>query len=93
MNEVIEVKKIANPSETLLVADAMIGQDSCTVAKEFNEKVGVTGIVLTRIDGSARAGAALSMKMVAGVPIKFLGTGEKSPSSKSFTRTDWPAVF
>lgn len=49
----------------------MIGQDSCTVAREFNEKVGITGIVLTRIDGSARAGAALSMKMVAGVPIKF----------------------
>lgn len=84
MNEVIEVKKIANPSETLLVADAMIGQDSCTVAKEFNEKVGVTGIVLTRIDGSARAGAALSMKMVAGVPIKFLGTGEKIAEFEEF---------
>lgn len=77
MNEVVEVKKIANPVETLLLADAMIGQDSCTVAREFNEKVGITGIVLTRIDGSARAGAALSMKMVAGVPIKFLGTGER----------------
>lgn len=84
MNEVIKVKKIANPSETLLVADAMIGQDSCTVAKEFNEKVGVTGIVLTRIDGSARAGAALSMKMVAGVPIKFLGTGEKIAEFEEF---------
>lgn len=84
MNEVIEVKKIANPSETLLVADAMIGQDSCTVAKEFNEKVGITGIVLTRIDGSARAGAALSMKMVAGVPIKFLGTGEKIAEFEEF---------
>lgn len=55
MNEVVEVKKIANPVETLLLADAMIGQDSCTVAREFNEKVGITGIVLTRIDGSARA--------------------------------------
>ena len=59
-------------------------RDSCTVAKEFNEKVGVTGIVLTRIDGSARAGAALSMKMVAGVPIKFLGTGEKIAEFEEF---------
>ena len=84
MEEVIEVKKIANPTETLLVADAMIGQDSCVVAKEFNEKVGVTGIVLTRIDGSARAGAALSMKMVADVPIKFLGTGEKIAEFEEF---------
>ena len=84
MQEVIEVKKIASPTETLLVADAMIGQDSCTVAKEFNEKVGITGIVLTRIDGSARAGAALSMKMVADVPIKFLGTGEKIAEFEEF---------
>lgn len=84
MNEVVEVKKIANPTETLLVADAMIGQDACNVAKEFNEKVGVTGIVLTRIDGSARAGAALSMKMVAGVAIKFLGTGEKIDEFEEF---------
>ncbi len=84
MQEVIEVKKIASPTETLLVADAMIGQDSCIVAKEFNEKVGITGIVLTRIDGSARAGAALSMKMVADVPIKFLGTGEKIAEFEEF---------
>ena len=84
MQEVIEVKKIASPTETLLVADAMIGQDSCVVAKEFNEKVGITGIVLTRIDGSARAGAALSMKMVADVPIKFLGTGEKIAEFEEF---------
>ena len=84
MQEVIEVKKIASPTETLLVADAMIGQDSCTVAKEFNEKVGISGIVLTRIDGSARAGAALSMKMVADVPIKFLGTGEKIAEFEEF---------
>lgn len=77
MDEVIEVKKIASPTEVLLVADAMIGQEACNVAKEFNEQVGITGLVLTRIDGSSRAGAALSMKMVTGVPIKFLGTGEK----------------
>ncbi len=77
MNEVVEVKKLAQPVETLLVADSMMGQDACNVAREFNEKVGLTGIVLTRIDGSSRAGAALSMKMVSGVAIKFLGTGEK----------------
>lgn len=84
MDEVVEVKKIANPAEVLLVADAMIGQDACTVAKEFKEQVGVTGLVLTRIDGSARAGAALSMKMVAGVPIKYLGTGEKIEEFEEF---------
>ena len=84
MQEVIEVKKIANPAEVLLVADAMTGQDACTVAKEFSEQVGVTGLILTRIDGSARAGAALSMKMVAGVPIKFLGTGEKIDEIEEF---------
>ena len=70
MQEAADVKKLANPAETLLVADALIGQDACNVAKKFNEKIGITGIVLTRIDGSSRAGAALSMKMVAGVPIK-----------------------
>ena len=84
MDEVKEVKQIANPTEVLLVADAMIGQDACTVAKEFNEQVGVTGLVLTRIDGSSRAGAALSMKMTAGVPIKFLGTGEKLDEIEEF---------
>lgn len=84
MNEVVEVKKIAEPTETLLVADALIGQEACNVAKEFNEKVGITGLVLTRIDGSSRAGAALSMKMVADVPIKFLGTGEKIDDIEEF---------
>lgn len=84
MNEVKEVKKIANPTEVLLVADALIGQDACNVAKEFNEQVGITGMVLTRIDGSSRAGAALSMKMVANVAIKFLGTGEKIDEFEEF---------
>ncbi len=84
MQEAADVKQLANPSETLLVADALIGQDACNVAKEFNEKVGITGIVLTRIDGSSRAGAALSMRMVAGVPIKYLGTGEKLDEIEEF---------
>ena len=77
MNEVVEVKKISNPTEILLVADALIGQEACHVAKAFNEQLGLTGLVLTRVDGSSRAGAALSMKMVSGVPIKYLGLGEK----------------
>lgn len=84
MQEVAEVKELAKPTEVLLVADALIGQDACNVAKEFNEKVGITGIVLTRIDGSSRAGAALSMKMVSGVPLKFLGTGEKIDEFEEF---------
>ena len=84
MNELVEVKKISSPAEILLVADAMMGQDACNVAKEFNEKLGVTGIILTRIDGSSRAGAALSMRMVAQVPVKFLGTGEKVDEFEEF---------
>ena len=84
MNELIEVKKLSTPVETLLVADALMGQDACNVAREFNQKLGVTGIVLTRIDGSSRAGAALSMRMIAEVPIKFLGTGEKIDQLEEF---------
>lgn len=84
MNEVAEVKKLAEPTEILLVSDALIGQEACNVAKVFNEKIGITGLVLTRVDGSSRAGAALSMKMVAGVPIKFLGTGEKVSEIEAF---------
>lgn len=84
MEELQAVKKLASPAETLLVADAMMGQDACNVAREFNEKLGVTGIVLTRIDGSSRAGAALSMRMIAGVPVKYLGTGEKTDEMEEF---------
>lgn len=84
MGEVSDVKKLSNPIETLLVCDALIGQEACNVAKAFNEKIGVTGLVLTRVDGSSRAGAALSMKMVTGVPIKYLGTGEKTDEIEAF---------
>jgi signal recognition particle subunit SRP54 len=76
MNEVIEISQISRPSEKLLVVDAMTGQDSVNVAHEFNNKVGISGIVLTRIDGDARGGAALSMSYVTKCPIKFLGSGE-----------------
>ena len=84
MDELVRVKKLANPAETLLVADSMMGQEACNVARTFNEKIGITGLVLTRLDGSSRAGAALSMRMVAGVPIKFLGTGEKMDEMEEF---------
>lgn len=84
MAEVAQVRDIAKPIETLLVTDAMTGQDAVTVAKEFNEKVGVTGIVLTRVDGDARGGAALSMKQVADAPIKFMGIGEKIDEFEPF---------
>lgn len=84
MDEVVEVRKISNPIETFLVADAMTGQDAVTIAREFNEKVGVTGIILTRLDGDARGGAALSMRSVTGCPIKFMGVGEKLDQLEPF---------
>jgi signal recognition particle subunit SRP54 len=84
MEEVAQVRDVVKPTETLLVADAMTGQDAVNVSKEFNEKIGVTGIVLTRIDGDARGGAALSMKAVTGCPIKFLGVSEKLDGWEKF---------
>jgi len=84
MAEVKAVSDAVHPHESLLVADAMTGQDAVTVAKSFREKVGVTGIVLTRIDGDARGGAALSMRQIAGAPIKLLGTGEKLDALEDF---------
>ncbi len=77
MDEVAAISKLANPSETLLVVDAMTGQDAVNVAKEFDEKVGITGIMMTRIDGDARGGAAMSMMGVTGKPVKLMGTGEQ----------------
>jgi len=84
MAEVGEVRDAVNPAETLLVVDAMTGQDAVNVAREFNEKVGVTGLVLTRVDGDSRGGAALSMRAVTGRPIKFLGAGEKLDALEVF---------
>lgn len=84
MAEVAAVRDVAKPVETLLVVDAMIGQDAVTLAQEFNEKVGVTGMVLTRVDGDSRGGAALSMRHVTGRPIKFLGLGEKLDALEPF---------
>jgi signal recognition particle subunit SRP54 len=84
MEEIAAVKAAARPVETLLVADAMTGQDAVNVAKHFHDRVGVTGIVLTRVDGDARGGAALSMRAVTGQPIKLLGVGEKLDALEDF---------
>jgi len=85
MTEVADVRDIAGPSETLLVADAMTGQDAVNLAREFEHKVGITGIVLTRVDGDARGGAALSMRAVTGKPIKLMGTGEGPEALEAFS--------
>lgn len=77
MEELANVKKEANPHEILLVADAMTGQDAVNIAQSFNDRLGISGVILTKIDGDARGGAALSIASVTGKPIKFLGSGEK----------------
>ncbi len=84
MSELEQIKSVVKPAEVLLVADAMTGQDAVTVAQEFNERVGLTGLVLTKMDGDARGGAALSMRAVTGVPIKFIGVGEKPGDLEGF---------
>jgi signal recognition particle subunit SRP54 len=84
MAEAAEIKNAVKPAETLLVADALTGQDAVNLARDFNEKVGVTGIVLTRVDGDARGGAALSMRWATGRPVKLMGTGEKVEALESF---------
>jgi signal recognition particle subunit SRP54 len=84
MAEMAEIRDATRPHEILLVADALTGQDAVNLAKSFNERVGVTGIVLTRVDGDGRGGAALSMRAVTGKPIKLLGVGEKMDALEDF---------
>ncbi|HJU33024.1 MAG TPA: signal recognition particle protein, partial [Hyphomicrobiaceae bacterium] len=84
MQETVDVRDIAHPHETLLVADSLTGQDAVKLAKSFNERVGITGIVLTRVDGDGRGGAALSMRAVTGKPIKLIGVGEKWDALEDF---------
>ena len=84
MAEVAELRQLLQPHEVLFVADAMTGQDAVNAAKEFHEKVGVTGVVLTKMDGDARGGAALSIRAVLGVPIKFVGVGERPDALEPF---------
>jgi signal recognition particle subunit SRP54 len=84
MSEVAQIRDQVKPHETLLVADSLTGQDAVNIAKSFNERVKLSGIILTRADGDARGGAALSMRMVTGAPIKFLGVGEKLDALEAF---------
>src|SRR5271156_5867500 len=84
MNEMQSLKKLLNPSEILFVADAMTGQDAVRSADEFHKKLSLTGVVLTKMDGDARGGAALSIRQVTGQPIKFIGVGEKYDALEPF---------
>ncbi len=84
MAETEEIRNITSPHETLLVADSLTGQDAVNVAKSFDERIGITGIVLTRVDGDGRGGAALSMRGVTGKPIKLIGVGEKLDELEDF---------
>jgi signal recognition particle subunit SRP54 len=84
MQELRDIKQRINPAEILLVADAMSGQDAVKMAEEFHQKIGVTGLILTKMDGDARGGAALSVREVTGVPIKFIGTGERPEALEPF---------
>ncbi len=84
MAESVAIREVANPHETLLVADSLTGQDAVNVARSFDERIGISGIVLTRVDGDGRGGAALSMRAVTGKPIKLLGVGEKWDALEDF---------
>jgi signal recognition particle subunit SRP54 len=84
MAELEQVKKVLKPHEVLLVVDAMTGQEAVRVAEEFHAKVDVTGLVMTKMDGDARGGAALSIRWVSGVPVKFIGMGEKVDALEPF---------
>ncbi len=84
MSELEDVKRAVSPIETLLVVDAMTGQDAVQAAQEFHERIGLTGLILTKMDGDARGGAALSITSVTGVPIKYIGTGERVEALEQF---------
>ncbi|MBF0158120.1 MAG: signal recognition particle protein [Magnetococcales bacterium] len=84
MTELVDIKRIVNPIEILLIADAMTGQDAVTVAQQFDQQLDITGVILTKSDGDARGGAALSIRHVTGKPIKFLGVGEKLDGLEPF---------
>ena len=84
MKEIEQISAAVSPTETLLVVDSMIGQDAVASAVEFNERIGITGLVLTKLDGDARGGAALSIASVTGIPIKFIGVGENTDALEMF---------
>jgi signal recognition particle subunit SRP54 len=84
MSELVQIKQETKPSEVLFVADAMTGQDAVRSGEEFHRRVGITGVILTKMDGDARGGAALSIKQVTGQPVKFVGVGEKYDALEPF---------
>jgi len=84
MKELVQLKKELKPDESLLVVDAMTGQDAVQIAEQFNAQLGLTGLILTKMDGDARGGAALSIRWVSGVPIKFIGVGERTDAFEQF---------
>ena len=93
MNEIKQIHQVLNPIETLFTVDAMTGQDAANTAKAFNEALPLTGVILTKVDGDARGGAALSIRQITGKPIKFLGMGEKLMLWSHFIRNELPLVF
>ena len=84
MDELAEIKNSVNPTEVLLVVDAMTGQESVNVAQDFHDRIGLTGLVLTKMDGDARGGAALSITSVTGIPVKYIGVGERIDALEKF---------
>src|SRR5204863_7458689 len=84
MSELKQLKELLNPAEILFVADAMTGQDAVKSADEFHKQLGITGIILTKMDGDARGGAALSIRSITGQPLKFVGVGEKFDAVEPF---------
>jgi len=84
MDELAEVKKVANPDELFYVADAMTGQDAVRTAQTFKEKIGITGVILTKFDGDSKGGVALGLSQQVGVPLRFIGAGEKMPDLEQF---------
>src|SRR6185295_4939225 len=93
MDEIALLKEALKPSETLFVVDSMTGQDAVNTAKTFNERLNFDGVVLTKLDGDTRGGAAISIKAVVDKPIKFLSTGEKMENLDIFIQTGWRSVF
>lgn len=93
MAELVTIKQTIEPTETLLVVDAMTGQEAANLTRTFHEQVGITGAILTKLDGDTRGGAALSIRYVSGQPIKFIGTGEKVEASNPSTPIGWLPAF
>ena len=93
MEELKNIKEAIVPDEILLVVDSMTGQEAVNVAKTFDEMLTITGVILTKLDGDTRGGAALSVRAVTGKPIKFAGMGEKLDDLRCFTQSGWLPVF